>query len=169
MDAPVKCTAVHCVRADRLYRPGEPLELSGADADALEAAGAVKRKRRSTNPPKGAGAEPLELSGADADALEAAGAVKRKRRSTNPPKGAGAAKTDARPVTLIKGIGPKTAEQFALFDVPVLTVMDLANISDENLPLAAVAIDVIGDELAAVTRWRAEARELLLQTGSADA
>ena len=115
--------------------------------------------------------ETLRLSREDADVLEAGGAVQRKRRqarSANPPKGAGAAKTDAQPVTLIKGIGPKTAEQLAAFSAPIETVTDLAEVHDEWLDDLAAAIDVIGDELEAVTRWRAEARDLL-QTGSADA
>ena len=38
----VRCIAIHSVTADRLYQPGEPLELSRADAKALESAGAVK-------------------------------------------------------------------------------------------------------------------------------
>ena len=119
MDAPVKCVAVHCVTADRLYGPGEPLELCESDADALEAAGAVERVLGD------------EVVG-----------------------------EPYRPVTLVKGIGPKTAKQ--LSSLGIETLGDLASITPpEGLARVAGAIDVIGDELAAVTRWRDEARALL--------
>ena len=119
MDTTVKCIAVHSVTADRLYGPGEPLELSEADARALEAAGAVERALDND----GAG-EPL------------------------------------RPVTLVKGIGPKIAKQLA--GLGIETLGDLATITTtEGLARIAGGIDVIGDELQAVTRWCEGARALI--------
>ena len=84
MHAIVKCTALRAVRADRLYHPGETLDLGSADAAALEADGAVRRlhKRR---PPKPAG-------------------------DAKPARNPAPAPAD---ITTIKGIGPKMAEQLA--------------------------------------------------------
>ena len=137
MDATVECIAVHGVTTDRLYLPGETVMLSAEDADALEAAGAVKRAPTPKRDPK---PKPESSSPRTAD---------------GPVDNAGSGT-----VTAVKGIGPKTEKQLAALGIE--TLADLASISsEEDLARVAGAIDVIGDELEAVTRWRDEARALV--------
>ena len=146
MDPTVTCVARWGVLADRRYRPGETLELSKADLDALEASGAVERAP-DPEPPKRS--PPPAPPGPTGTREEEAG---------------GGDNADSRPTTFVRGIGPKTAEQLAALNIR--TLADLASItSEEGLARVAGAIDVIGNELKAVVRWRDEAR-VLVESGT---
>lgn len=63
------------------------------------------------------------------------------------------------PLTVVKGIGPKTAERLRAAGVDSLAA--LAALTDEELARTAAGLDIIGDETAALTQWRDDARTLL--------
>ncbi len=108
--------------------------------------------------------ETLELDRTDFDALLAAGGVE----AVEPDSGVvdpARAPTWAAPgrpagtLTDISGIGPVTAGRLHVMGVDSLAA--LAALTDEELERTAGALDVIGDETAALMRWRDDARTLL--------
>ena len=145
MDSAVTCIARRVVWADRRYAPGETLELSEADADALEVDGAVERAGADES------RDPAPPTSSPRPARSEAPA------STSP---------DLPPLTALRGIGPKTAARLRVLGVA--SVEALAALDDEGIDRAAAGIDVIGDELAQLRIWRDDARALI-GAGSDDA
>lgn len=131
----IACTALRAVKAERLYRPGEQLELAPADADELEAIGAVRRVQVA-DPDPGAGT-----------------------RSPPPPENPDEPPTDTRPLSTVKGIGAKVESQLA--QLGVLSLSDLATLSDDALMPIAEDLDIVGDALRAIIDWRSQARALV--------
>lgn len=136
MDDLVLCRAVCILSVDgRKFKPGEECAFERKTADELHALNAVELV---------AGIDPAR--GPD--------------RATQNAQGAGEADAPGRqPLTVVKGIGPKTAERLRAAGVDSLAA--LAALADEELARTAAALDVIGDERAALTRWRDDARTLL--------
>ena len=156
MRDPVLCRALRSVRADRLYRPGETLELDLADAELLVADGAVRladpapeTERRAPSGTQTPSREPAPAPGAE-DAPEP-------EQRVHP--AAGAPAQDPRPTTFINGIGAATAAKLA--ERGIDSIGALAALSDAELQELAGHVQVIGDEVAALTDWRRQARALL--------
>ena len=70
----------------------------------------------------------------------------------------------ARPLTLVKGIGPKTAAALTAAGIDTLAV--LAGLTDEAIEHVAGGLEVIGDTVGELTAWRGEARRLTEPAGS---
>ena len=162
----VLCRALRAVRADRLYRPGETLELELADAELLVADGAVRLlKRRPARQPAGSGGPapspgtggatpPREPGPAAPEPTGAEGAPEPEQR-VHPAAGA----QDPRPTTFVTGIGAATAAKLA--ERGIDSIGALAALSDAELQELAGHVQVIGDEVAALTDWRSQARSLM--------
>lgn len=158
MDGRIRCTALRTVNADRIYRPGEPLELDAADAAALEADGAVEVVRESPANSTG-GADPNSTDaqrssggGTAPGTGGAPGAHETGGREETPAPPLPPAHDDPRPTDAVKGIGAKAAAQLAA--AGVTSIGALASLADADLTRIATDLKVVGNAADVLAKWR---------------